>query len=147
MIVWVYQKCKYKIENIKIDGIFVFLLLRKRISETRFNQNLSITKNFLKQKEQAFKKQPQCMNKNSKKKKKFGTWTYLKIAPSKLPPQKYEHKQEEVLTDKHEIRYLGSSHDQLLTAKWLLIFSLVQSSKITAKFFELLKVGKQSSML
>ena len=69
MIVWVYQKCKYKIENIKIDGIFVFLLLRKRISETRFNQNLSITKNFLKQKEQAFKKQPQCMNKNSKKKK------------------------------------------------------------------------------
>ena len=45
----------------------------------------------------------------------------------KAATPKYEHKQEKIFTDKGVIRYLRSSHAQLLTAKWLLSFWLVQS--------------------
>ena len=46
MILWIYQQCKYKIENIKIDCIFVFLVSAKTLSETRFNQNCSLVLNW-----------------------------------------------------------------------------------------------------
>ena len=46
------------------------------------------------------------MNKNSKKKKKnqnMGTLQNCSLKnASKLPPQKYEHKQEKIFTDKHK---------------------------------------------
>ena len=45
MIVRAYQQCKYKIKNIKTDCIFVFLVLRKSMSEKRFNQNCSLMLN------------------------------------------------------------------------------------------------------
>ena len=63
MIVWVYQQCKY--------------IIKHNVSETSFNQNFSImfhwsvTKNVLKQKERAFKKNYNVWTKTKTVIKKF----------------------------------------------------------------------------
>ena len=98
------------------------------------------------------------MNKNSKKPHNMGRRQNcsLKKYISKLPPQKYEHKKEKILTDKHKweetyydkkgwIRYLRSSHVELLKANDYQFLDLFKLSKITSTFFNLFKHSKITS--
>ena len=110
--------------------------------------NWSVIKNFLKQKKQARKKANSVWIKTQKKIQNVGTLQNysLKKCISKLPPQKYEHKQEKILTDKFLLIKKGSNkiskkqpcptiNSKMTskfstcskTEKWLPTFQLVQS--------------------